>query len=189
MARKLSTHSLSSLEQSRVDLPEQLQQTTGSGDDPLVLTLTVFNQVSQQVLLHAPRLPTADLPNGVDTGGDDLGTDSRVDKLSRDLADDGREHVGRRELVHRLGERDEDERDEQLVVREVLDDVRVEAEDAELVGAHDSGQELHDEDLVLERVVLVCKSQTKKRLRGQSECEEVARDESREDAPCLLMPS
>jgi hypothetical protein len=43
-----------------------------------------------------------------------------------------------------------------LMVREVFDDVGVEAEDTEFVGAHDSGQELHDEDLVLERVLLVC---------------------------------
>jgi hypothetical protein len=36
-----------------------------------------------------------------------------------------------------------------------LDDVAVEAEDTELVGAHDSGKELHDEDLVVEGIVLV----------------------------------
>lgn len=37
-----------------------------------------------------------------------------------------------------------------------LDDVRVEAEDAKLVGPHDSTEKLHDERLVIESVLLVC---------------------------------
>jgi hypothetical protein len=36
-----------------------------------------------------------------------------------------------------------------------LDDVAVESEDTELVGSHDSRKELHDEDLVVEGIVLV----------------------------------
>lgn len=60
--------------------------------------------------------------------------------------------------MHRLSERDEDEGDLKLMVGEVLDDVRVESEDAELVGAHDSSEERHDEDLVIQGVLLVCLS-------------------------------
>lgn len=36
-----------------------------------------------------------------------------------------------------------------------LDDVGVESKHTKLVSAHDSRKELHDEDLVVERVVLV----------------------------------
>jgi hypothetical protein len=43
-----------------------------------------------------------------------------------------------------------------LVVGEIFDDVRVESEDTELVGTHDSSEKRHDEDLVVERVLLVC---------------------------------
>ena len=36
--------------------------------------MTVRNQVLQQILLHAPRLPAAHLADRIDACGDDLGT-------------------------------------------------------------------------------------------------------------------
>ena len=39
--------------------------------------------------------------------------------------------------------------------KSLLDDVGVESQDAELVRTHNAGQELHDEDLVIEGVLLV----------------------------------
>lgn len=78
-----------------------------------------------------------------------------MDELLCDFAYDGSEDVRWRKLVDGLSERDEDEGDLELVVGEVFDDVRVEAEDAQLVGAHDPREELHDENLVVERVLLV----------------------------------
>lgn len=78
-----------------------------------------------------------------------------MNELLCQFANDGSEDVGWGELVDRLSERDEDEGDLKLVVSEVLDDVRVESEDTELVGAHDSSKERHDEDLVVQRILLV----------------------------------
>lgn len=57
--------------------------------------------------------------------------------------------------MHGLREGDEDGRDAQLVVREILDDVGVEVEDAELVRARYAGEELHEEDLVVKGEALV----------------------------------
>ena len=57
--------------------------------------------------------------------------------------------------MHGLRERDEDGGDAELMIREVLHDVGVEAEHAELVPAHDAGEELHEENLVVEREALV----------------------------------
>ena len=57
--------------------------------------------------------------------------------------------------MHGLRERDEDGGDAELMVCEVLHDVGVEAEHAELVPAHDARKQLHDEDLVVEREALV----------------------------------
>ena len=101
-ARGLSP--LSPLEQSRVDLSEQLQQSPRGSHHSLVPALPVLDQVSEQVLLHAPRLPLAHLSDRVDTGRDDLGSDTGVDKLLGEFADDRGEHVRRGELVDRLGE-------------------------------------------------------------------------------------
>lgn len=75
-----------------------------------------------------------------------------MDELARNLLDDGRELVGRSEVVDGLGEADEDGGDLELVVGEVLDDVRVEAEDGKLVRTAHASEEAHDENLVVERV-------------------------------------
>ena len=143
------------LEHARVDLPEQLEQPARRGGDGLVAALAVLDEVPEEVLLHRPRLAAADLADRVDARGDDLAADARVHELVRELAHDGRERVRGRELVRGLRERDEDRGDAQLVVGEVLHDVRVEAEHAELVPAHHAREELHEEDLVVERKALV----------------------------------
>jgi len=78
-----------------------------------------------------------------------------VDKLLRNLSNDRSEDIGWCELVNGLSEGHEDEGDLELVVGEVFDNVGVEAENTEFVSAHDSGKELHDENFVVERVVLV----------------------------------
>lgn len=140
------------LEHPRVDLTVQLQKTPTRDHDSLVLAHPVLDQVLEEILLHAPGLTATDLPDRVETGGDDLGGDSRVDELARELLDDGGELVGRSEVVDGLGEADEDGGDLELVVGEVLDDVRVEAQNGELVGSTDSTEERHDEDLVVEGV-------------------------------------
>lgn len=57
--------------------------------------------------------------------------------------------------MHGLRERDKDRGDAQLVVREVLHNVGVEAEHAELVPAHHAREQLHEQDLVVEREALV----------------------------------
>lgn len=79
-----------------------------------------------------------------------------MDEFLSELSYDRRQDIRGCKLVNRLSQRDEDEGDLELVVGEVLDDVGVKAEHAELVSAHDSREKLHDEDLVLERVLLVC---------------------------------
>lgn len=55
------------------------------------------------------------------------------------------------EIVYGLGEGDEDKGDLKLMVGEILDNVAVKAKDTELVDTHNSGEELHDEDLVFKR--------------------------------------
>lgn len=57
--------------------------------------------------------------------------------------------------MYGLRERDEDRRHAQLVVGEVLHNISVEAEHAELMRAHDAREELHHEDLMVEREALV----------------------------------
>jgi hypothetical protein len=100
-------------------------------------------------------LPAAHLANGVDTSGDNLGADTGVDELLCKLADYRCKNIGRGELVDRLSESNQDKCNLELVVGEVLDNVRVESKNTELVRAHDTREELHDEHLMLERVLLV----------------------------------
>lgn len=152
-ARILPT--LSPLQHARVDLAEELKQPPCGGGDRLVAALPILDKVAEQVLLHRPRLAPADLANRVDARGNDLAADAGVDELLCELAHDGRERIGGRELMHGLRKRDEDRGDAELVVREVLHDVRVEAKHAELVSAHDTREELHEQDLVVEREALV----------------------------------
>ena len=57
--------------------------------------------------------------------------------------------------MDRLRQRDKDRRYPHLVVGEVLHDVSVEAEYAELVRAHDSRKKLHHEDFVVKRETFV----------------------------------
>lgn len=54
------------------------------------------------------------------------------------------------------------------MVGEIFDDVRVKSEYAELVGAHDSREKLHDEDFVVERESLVVAVQDVVELFGKS---------------------
>jgi hypothetical protein len=117
------TYSFPSLEEPRVDLSEQLQDTSGCGDDTLVLTLPVFDQITEQVLLHTPRLSPTDLSNSINTSSDNLGTDSGMNEFLGQFSNDWRQDIGRCKLVHRLSERDEDKGDLELMVGEVLDDV------------------------------------------------------------------
>ena len=152
----MGTYAFPPLEQSRVDLSEQLQQSSSSSCNSLVFTLAIFDQVAQKLLLHTPRLPAADLANSVDTGSNDFSSNTRVHEFLGELADDGRKYIGRCQLVNRLRKRDKDQRHTDLMVGEVFDDVTVETKNTELVETHDSREELHDENLVLERVLLVC---------------------------------
>jgi inorganic pyrophosphatase len=62
----------------------------------------------------------------------------------RDLEHNRREGVRRSKLVGRLRKRDEDRGDTKLMVREVLDEVRVETKDTQFVRAHDAREELHE---------------------------------------------
>ncbi len=53
--------------------------------------------------------------------------------------------------MHRLCERGENCRSTQLVVCEVFEHVCIKTKNGQLVQCGDAGQELHDEDLVVER--------------------------------------
>ena len=53
--------------------------------------------------------------------------------------------------MHRLGKHSKDCRGTQLVVGEVFEHVCIKAKDSQLVQCGNAGQELHDEDLVVER--------------------------------------
>jgi hypothetical protein len=57
--------------------------------------------------------------------------------------------------VRRLRKRDEDGRNAQLMICQVLDEVRVEAEHTKLVRAHNPRKELHKQNLVVERISFV----------------------------------
>ena len=78
-----------------------------------------------------------------------------MNKLCGEFLDDGGERVWRGEVVYALCECDEDGGHAELVIREVFEDVGVEREHRELVRAHDTGEELHEEDLVVEGKALV----------------------------------
>lgn len=54
--------------------------------------------------------------------------------------------------MYRLGEGDENKSDLKLMIGEVLDNVAVKAKNTELVDTHDTGEELHDENFVVERI-------------------------------------
>jgi len=96
----MDTHSFPSLQEPRVDFSEELQDTPRRGNDTLVFTLPVLDQITEQVLLHTPRLSPTDLSNSVDTGSNDLSSDSWVNKLLGQFSDDWRQDVGRCELVY-----------------------------------------------------------------------------------------
>lgn len=57
--------------------------------------------------------------------------------------------------MYGLGKRDEDRRNAQLVICEVLHNIGVKSKNAELVCTHDASQELHEQDFVIEREALV----------------------------------
>lgn len=67
-----------------------------------------------------------------------------------DLANNRSEDVWRSQVVYGLSEADEDGSDAELVIGEVLRDVRVKGKDAEFVCTHDTGEELHEEDFVIQ---------------------------------------
>lgn len=75
-----------------------------------------------------------------------------MNEFASEFLDDGSELVGGSEIVNGLGEADEDSGNLELVVSEVFDDVGVEGEDGELVGAAHSSKDLHDENFVVEGV-------------------------------------
>lgn len=54
--------------------------------------------------------------------------------------------------MYRLGEGDENKSDLKLMIGEVLDNVAVKAKNTELVDTHDTGEELHDQNFVVERI-------------------------------------
>jgi len=57
--------------------------------------------------------------------------------------------------VDGLGKGDEDGGNPQLFVGEELDDIGVEAQNAEFVESHDAGEQLHDENFVVKGETLV----------------------------------
>ena len=117
--------------------------------------MTVRNQVLQQILLHAPWLPAADLSDRVDTGRYDFGTDARMHKRIRNLADGRRQNICRRLLVHGLSQRYKNQGDMELVRHEVLGHVAVKAQNGQTVYAHHPAQQLHDAHFDFERMPLV----------------------------------
>lgn len=149
------TYPFSTLEHPGIDIAIKLQEPSRSCGHSLVPAFSVLDKIPQQVFLHRPGLSAADFPDGIDTGSDDLASYTRVHKLPCQLMNDGGDDVGRGEVVHRLRECDEDGRHAELVIREVLDDVRIESEHAELVGAHDTREQLHHDDFVFEGETLV----------------------------------
>lgn len=151
----MGSYSFSPLQHAGVDFTEQVQQTTGSRDHSLILTLPVLDEITQKILFHRPWLPATDLTDRVETRRDDLATNTGVHEFLRNFVHDGGHRIWWRVFVHGLGERDENRGDTQLVVRQVLDDVCVEAQNTELVTAHDSREQLHHEDFVVEREPLV----------------------------------
>ena len=78
-----------------------------------------------------------------------------MNELCGEFLDDGGEHVWRSKVVYALCECDEDSRYAELMIGEVFEDVGVERENGELVRAHDTREELHEEDLVVEGKALV----------------------------------
>jgi hypothetical protein len=104
-----------------------LQDTPRRGNDTLVFTLSVLDQITEQVFLHTPGLSPTNLSNSIDTSSNDLGSDSGVNKLLGQFPDDGRQNIRWCKLVDGLSERDEDKRDLELMVGEVFDDVGVES--------------------------------------------------------------
>ena len=78
---------LSALEHTRVDFPEQLQQPARRGGDGFVSTLPILDKVAEQFFLHRPGLTSADLSNCVQARSDDFTAYSWVNELLRELSD------------------------------------------------------------------------------------------------------
>lgn len=90
-----------------------------------------------------------------------------MNELCGEFLDDGGERVWRGEVVYALCECDEDGGYAELVIGEVFKDVGVERENGELVRAHDTGEELHEEDLVVEGKALVVAAEVVVELLGK----------------------
>ena len=143
------------VQHTRIDFAVQQHETSRCRTDAFVLGVTVRNQVLQQILLHAPWLPAADLSDRVDTGRYDFGTDARMHKRIRNLADGRRQNICRRLLVHGLSQRYKNQGDMELVRHEVLGHVAVKAQNGQTVYAHHPAQQLHDAHFDFERMPLV----------------------------------
>lgn len=57
--------------------------------------------------------------------------------------------------MNRLSESHKYAGDSKLLVEEIFDDICVEAKDAKFMRAHDTGEQLHDKDFVVQRESLV----------------------------------
>lgn len=124
-----TTHPLATFEQARVYFAVKLQETTSSSRDRFVSALSIVDEIGEQIFFHRPWLPPADLTYRIDSRSDDLAPYSGVYELLCDLAYHGGQGIWWSEVVNGLGKSDEDGRDAELVVGEVLDDVGIESED------------------------------------------------------------
>lgn len=78
-----------------------------------------------------------------------------MDKLLGEFTDHGCNGIRGSQIVYRLRKRNEDCRDTQLMVGKILDNISVKSENTKFVSTHYTGQELHDEDFVVERETLI----------------------------------
>lgn len=165
--REKGPNPLTALQHAWVDFSIELQDPAGSGSDSLVPALSVLDQVSEEIFLHGPRLPSTHFSDGVDSCSNDFTPNARMDKLLREFLDNGGEGIRRGEVVYTLCKRDEDSGDAELMVCEILENVGVEREDGEFVGTHDAGEELHEEDFVVEGETLVISAEVVVELLGK----------------------
>ena len=102
-----------------IHISEQLQETPRSGDHSLIFALPILDQITQQIILHTPRLPLAHFSDCVDSCGNDFRAYSRMHKFLSDFAHNRCKHIWRSKFMDRLSQGYENEGDLELMVCEI----------------------------------------------------------------------
>lgn len=138
------------LEHTRREFPEERDERPRRGRHGLIPGALILRQILQQVAVHHQRTPDANLPNRVDTHGDNLRSGPVVNELVHQLPEQGFQRVGGNEFVTRRRRGRQKPRHLPLVRLHVPLQKRVQVQQVQPVQSHHARQHLDQQHLRVE---------------------------------------